>query len=83
MKNPTILIISFVSLISMIAAGSYFMKKNDGSANSEIETVGRNKIVFSNINPIPSELKENYFGGKRSKKKKYSKKNKSKKNGNK
>ena len=82
-KLPTIF--GFVGLISIIAGTSYyFMNNNDNNystdygANKGPQT---NRVVFSNqkVNPEPSGLINNYFGGKRSKKRKYYKKNKSKK----
>jgi hypothetical protein len=87
-KLPTIF--GFIGLISIIAGTSYyFMNNNDNkySDNNYSTDYGANKgpqtnrVVFSNqkVNPEPSGLINNYFGGKHSKKRKYSKKNKSKK----
>ena len=91
MSSKLSIIFGFVGLISIIAGTSYyFMNKNKNTDNkNSTEDYGsnkgpqNNKVVFSNtkVNPEPSGLMENYFGGKRSKKNKYSRKNKSKKNG--
>jgi hypothetical protein len=91
MSSKLPIIFGFVGLISIIAGTSYyFMNKDKNSDNkNSTEDYGsnkgpqNNKVVFSNtkVNPEPLGLMENYFGGKRSKKKKYFKKNKSKKNG--
>ena len=88
-KLPTIF--GFIGLISILAGTSYyFMNRNkNGDNNSSTDDYGANKgpqnnrVIFSNakVNPEPEGLINNYFGGKRSKKKKYSRKNKSKKNG--
>ena len=91
MKTNSFVIIGFVGLISIIAGTSYyFMNKNDNkdSDNNYSNDYGANKgpqnnrVIFSNknINPEPPGLIDNYFGGKRSKKKKNYRKNKSKKN---
>jgi len=90
MKTNSFVIIGFVGLISIIAGTSYyFMNNNKDSDNNYSNDYGANKgpqnnrVIFSNknVNSEPEGLINNYFGGKRSKKKKYSKKNKSKKNG--
>ena len=90
MKSNSFVIIGFVGLISIIAGSSYyFMNNNKDSDNNYSTDYGANKgpqtnrVIFSNtnVNSEPSGLMENYFGGKRSKKKKSYKKNKSKKNG--
>jgi hypothetical protein len=87
-KLPTIF--GFIGLISILAGTSYyFMNRNkNGDNNSSTDDYGANKgpqnnrVIFSNknINPEPPGLIDNYFGGKRSKKKKNYRKNKSKKN---
>ena len=90
MKSSSFVIIGFVGLISIIAGTSYyFMNNNKDSDNNYSTDYGANKVpqtnrvIFSNknVNSEPEGLINNYFGGKRSKKKKCYKKNKSKKNG--
>ena len=78
MKSSTIYIVA-AAILASVAGGSYFLmggNKNSSISNLNTEYTRGNRIVMSNINPIPSELKENYFGGKRSKKKKYNSKKK-------
>jgi|688.fasta_scaffold886878_2 hypothetical protein len=83
-------IFGVIGLISILAgSGYYFMYRNKDDNNYSTDDYGANKgpqnnrVIFSNakVNPEPEGLINNYFGGKRSKKKKYSRKNKSKKNG--
>lgn len=82
-------IFGVIGLISILAgSGYYFMYRNKDGNNYSTDDYGANKgpqnnrVIFSNakVNPEPEGLINNYFGGKRSKKKKYSRKNKSKKN---
>ena len=83
-------IFGVIGLISILAgSGYYFMYRNKDDYYYSTDDYGANKgpqnnrVIFSNakVNPEPKGLINNYFGGKRSKKKKYSRKNKSKKNG--
>ena len=76
MKNTGIIIIA-ASILAAVGGASYFLMGGKKSS-TDVDT-GYNKgsrIVMSNINPVPSELKENYFGGKRTKKRKSIRKNK-------
>ena len=92
MKSNSFVIIGFVGLISIIAGTSYYFMNNndykDNDNNNYSTDYGANKVpqtnrvIISNknVNSEPEGLINNYFGGKRSKKKKCYKKNKSKKN---
>ena len=75
MKNPEIFIITG-AIVAVVAGGSYFLMGSNKDYTSNLDTgySRGNRIVASNVNPVPSELKENYFGGKHSKKRKYNKK---------
>ena len=76
MKKTEIIIVA-ASILAAVGGASYFLMGSKKSS-TDVDT-GYNKgsrIVMSNINPVPSELKENYFGGKRTKKRKSIRKNK-------
>jgi hypothetical protein len=79
-KNKTFIIAG--AALAAIIGGSYFLMGGNKDSTSNIDTgySKGNRIVASNVNPVPSNLKENYFGGKRnkkSKKRKNNRKNKS------
>ncbi len=76
MKNTEIIIVA-TSILAAVVGGSYFLMGSKKSSNDVDSNYNKgSRIVMSNINPVPSELKENYFGGKRSKKRKNIRKNK-------
>jgi hypothetical protein len=73
-------IIIGAAIIAIITGGTYFVMGSKKSSNNVNEEYSRgHRVVMSSINPVPSELKENYFGGKQTKKRKRIKKNKTKK----
>jgi hypothetical protein len=78
MKNTEILIIAG-AILAAVGGGSYFLMGSNKNSVDNLDTgySRGNRIVASNVKPIPSGLKENYFGGKRSKKRKNNRKNKS------
>ena len=77
MTKNKIFIIAGAALAAIIGGSYFFMGGNkDSSNNIDTGYSKGNRVVSSNINPVPSNLKENYFGGKRSKKKKNNRKNK-------
>jgi len=76
MKNTGIIIVA-ASILAAVGGASYFLMGSKNSSNDVDSNYNKgSRIVMSNINPVPSELKENYFGGKRSKKRKTIRKNK-------
>jgi hypothetical protein len=76
MKKTEIIIVA-ASILAAIGGTSYFLMGGKKSSNDVDSNYNKgSRIVMSNINPVPSELKENYFGGKRSKKRKSIRKNK-------
>jgi flagellar basal body-associated protein FliL len=76
MKKTEIIIVA-ASILAAVVGGSYFLMGSKKSSNDVDSNYNKgSRIVMSNINPVPSELKENYFGGKRSKKRKTIRKNK-------
>ena len=76
MKKTEIIIVA-ASILAAVGGTSYFLMGNKSSSNDIDSGYSRgHRVVASNVNPVPSELKENYFGGKRSKKRKTIRKNK-------
>jgi hypothetical protein len=76
MKKTEIIIIA-ASILAAVGGASYFLMGGKKSSTDVDTGYSRgNRIVMSNINPVPPELKENYFGGKRTKKRKSIRKNK-------
>jgi hypothetical protein len=76
MKNTEIIIVA-TSILAAVGGASYFLMGSKKSSNDVDSNYNKgSRIVMSNINPVPSELKEGYFGGKRSKKRKSIRRNK-------
>ena len=76
MKKTGIIIVA-ASILAAVGGASYFLM--GGKKTSTDVDTGYSKghrVVASNVNPVPSELKEGYFGGKRTKKRKPIRKNK-------
>ena len=74
MKKTGIIIVA-ASILAAVGGASYFLM--GGKKTSTDVDTGYSKghrVVASNVNPVPSGLKENYFGGKRTKKRKSIKK---------
>jgi hypothetical protein len=78
MKNSGIIIAASISAAVVAVAGGYYLLMGSKKTSNDVDSSYNkgSRIVMSNINPVPSELKENYFGGKRSKKRKSIRKNK-------
>jgi len=76
MKKTEIIIVA-ASILAAVGGASYFLMGGKKSSTDVDTSYNKgSRIVMSNINPVPSELKEGYFGGKRTKKRKPIRKNK-------